>query len=189
MLPSLCVSPAFAFCVLWAFLLECRLNCLFGVLGARTARHSCRVLFLYVSVFFVFLPAARSLFSGVCLCMQRVMGLMAGLDLNCSVSTLCFSPSGSSLLIGSLHCPKVFLYDIEAGTLTAAFLLTSNCLLEGIFRELNSKYIADDGMYKPSASCAYARNSTNRYPQHRQAPPTTRSSNACSVIQPEQLRG
>ncbi|OEH77363.1 periodic tryptophan protein [Cyclospora cayetanensis] len=40
---------------------------------------------------------------------------------------------------------KVLLYETEGGALLGSFLLTSNRMLEGISRELNSKFIADDG--------------------------------------------
>lgn len=78
-------------------------------------------------------------------CMQRVMGLVAGLDLNCAVTSLSFSSSGSMLLIASKQTNKVFLYQVAGGSLLSVFVLTNNRLLDGIRRELNSKFIADDG--------------------------------------------
>ncbi|KAL8451947.1 hypothetical protein Emed_001682 [Eimeria media] len=76
---------------------------------------------------------------------ERVMGLTAGLDFNACITSLSFSSTGSLLLASSRNCPKVLLYETESGVLVGSFLLTSNRLLEGIARELNSKYIADDG--------------------------------------------
>ncbi|KAL8449175.1 hypothetical protein Emag_003695 [Eimeria magna] len=76
---------------------------------------------------------------------KRVMGLTAGLDLNACITSLSFSSTGSLLLASSRDCPKVLLYETDSGVLVGSFLLTSNRLLEGIARELNSKYIADDG--------------------------------------------
>ncbi|KAL8436478.1 hypothetical protein ACSSS7_001684 [Eimeria intestinalis] len=73
------------------------------------------------------------------------MGLTAGLDLNACITSLSFSSTGSLLLASSRNCPKVLLYETDSGVLVGSFLLTSNRLLEGITRELNSKYIADDG--------------------------------------------
>ncbi|CDJ42715.1 glutamyl-tRNA synthetase, putative [Eimeria tenella] len=76
---------------------------------------------------------------------KRVMGLVAGLDLNCAVTSLSFSSSGSMLLIASKQTNKVFLYQVGGGSLLSVFVLTNNRLLDGIRRELNSKFIADDG--------------------------------------------
>lgn len=76
---------------------------------------------------------------------QRVMGLMAGLDLNACVTSLSFSSTGSLLLASSRNCPKVFLYEVGSGVLISYFQLTMNRLLEGISRELNSKFITDGG--------------------------------------------
>ncbi|KAL8427820.1 hypothetical protein Efla_005428 [Eimeria flavescens] len=76
---------------------------------------------------------------------KRLMGLTAGLDLNASITSLSFSSTGSMLLASSRTCPKVLLYETDSGVLIGSFLLTSNRLLEGISRELNSKFIADDG--------------------------------------------
>lgn len=73
------------------------------------------------------------------------MGLTAGLDLNACITSLSFSSTGSLLLAGSRNCPRVLLYETESGVLVGSFLLTTNRLLEGISRELNSKFIADDG--------------------------------------------
>lgn len=93
-------------------------------------------MYFFFGVFVLFLAVAR---------VQRVMGLAAGLDLNACITSLSFSSTGSLLLAGSRSCPKVLLYETETGVLVGSFMLTANRLLEGINRELNSKFIADDG--------------------------------------------
>lgn len=73
------------------------------------------------------------------------MGLVAGLDLNVCITSLAFSCAGSHLLAASNKCPKALLYETKTGVLIGSFLLTRNRLLEGILRELNSKYTDESG--------------------------------------------
>ncbi|CBZ49727.1 wd repeat protein, related [Neospora caninum Liverpool] len=76
---------------------------------------------------------------------KEALGNTAGLDLNVSVDSLAFSSTGSLLLVGSRHCATTFLYEARSGALLARFSLTRNRLLDGILRELNSRFITDSG--------------------------------------------
>ncbi|KFG57503.1 putative periodic tryptophan protein PWP2 [Toxoplasma gondii RUB] len=76
---------------------------------------------------------------------KEALGNTAGLDLNVSVDSLAFSSTGSLLLVGSRHCATTFLYEARTGALLARFSLTRNRLLDGILRELNSRFITDSG--------------------------------------------
>ncbi|PFH31692.1 putative periodic tryptophan protein PWP2 [Besnoitia besnoiti] len=76
---------------------------------------------------------------------KEALGNTAGLDLNVSVDSIAFSSTGSLLLVGSRHCASTFLYEARSGALLAKFSLTRNRLLDGILRELNSRFITDSG--------------------------------------------